>query len=45
MNSGLGMITPGSTWFFQFWFRDPTSTGGGPTGVNLSTALEVTFCP
>lgn len=38
----LGEITPGSTWRFQFWFRDWT-TGGA--GSNLSDGLEVAFCP
>ena len=33
-------ITPGSTWKFQCWFRDPPA--GGST-FNLSTALSVTF--
>ena len=39
---GPGEITPGSTWNFQFWFRDPS---GGPAGFNFSDGLEVTFCP
>ena len=42
MNSGAGAITPGSTWYFQFWFRDPAA---GASGVNLSDGLESTFCP
>ncbi|MFT4542949.1 MAG: hypothetical protein ACI841_004999 [Planctomycetota bacterium] len=37
-----GLITPGSTWLFQFWFRDPAGPGG--TGFNLSDGLEVEFC-
>lgn len=37
-----GTITAGSTWNFQFWYRDPA---GGPGGFNLSNALAVTFCP
>ena len=41
-NGGLGQITPGSVWNFQFWYRDPP---GGPAGFNLSDGLEVTFCP
>jgi hypothetical protein len=38
-----GLITAGSTWNFQAWFRDV----GGPCGKgsNLSNALEVTFTP
>ncbi len=35
-------ITAGSTWRFQFWYRDPT---GGPAGSNLSDALLGIFCP
>lgn len=35
-----GMITPGSTWHFQCWFRDPL---GGGAGYNLSNGLRVTF--
>lgn len=41
--TGAGAIQAGSTWHFQFWYRDP----GGPigTGFNLSDGLTVTFCP
>ena len=41
-NSGLGAITPGSTWYFQFWYRDP---GMGAPGFNLSSALSIVFEP
>lgn len=41
--SGAGMISPGSTWNFQLWFRD--SMGPGGTGFNLSDGLEILFCP
>ncbi|MCP3917651.1 MAG: hypothetical protein GY711_19060 [bacterium] len=34
-------ILPGSTWNFQFWYRD---AAGGPSGSNLSSAIEVQFC-
>jgi len=33
----------GRTRYFQFWFRDPAQPDG--TGVGLSDALRVTFCP
>jgi len=36
-----GQITPGSTWNFQLWYRDPA---GGPSGFNLSDAFQATFC-
>ena len=36
-----GQITAGSTWYFQFWYRDPLA--GGAT-FNLSDALKVNFC-
>lgn len=36
-------ITVGSTWSFQFWFRDPNGCQGGT--VNLSDGLTGTFCP
>lgn len=35
-------ITSGSTWYFQFWYRDPQ---GGPSGFNLSDGLEIFFAP
>lgn len=36
-----GAITGGSTWAFQFWFRDAAAQG---TGSNLTDAVRVTFC-
>ena len=39
--SGAGMITAGSTWNFQFWYRDPM----GPNSSNASNATAVTFLP
>jgi|GEM_PF-493162 len=42
MGSGPGLVSPGSRWYFQYWYRDPM---GGPNGFNLSDALEVSFCP
>jgi hypothetical protein len=41
-SSGPGMITPGSTWNFQFWFRDRIN---GTSTTNLTDAIEVEFCP
>jgi hypothetical protein len=35
-------ITPGSTWFFQFWYRDPAASGAG---YNLTDGLRLHFCP
>jgi hypothetical protein len=37
-----GAITSGSTWMFQFWYRDPPAGGAG---FNFSDAESVTFCP
>ena len=37
-----GEIEPGSTWNFQFWFRDPPAGGAG---FDLSDGLTVPFCP
>ncbi len=36
-----GKLIPGSTWFFQFWYRDPAAGGAG---FNLSDGLQATFC-
>jgi hypothetical protein len=41
-SSSASQITPGSTWNFQFWYRDTASLGAG---FNLSNALSATFCP
>ncbi len=40
-----GQVTAGSTWNYQFWYRDSTAGGGGPAGYNLSDGVSVTFCP
>lgn len=40
--SGLGAITPGSSWNFQFWYRDGAAGGAQ---VNLSDGLAVVFLP
>jgi hypothetical protein len=37
-----GPIVGGSTWNFQFWYRD---LAAGGSGSNLTDALSVTFCP
>lgn len=37
-----GRILPGSTWKFQYWYRDAQATGGN---FNLSDGLSVTFLP
>jgi len=42
LGGGPGMVTPGSTWNFQAWFRD---TPAGGAGFNLSNALSATFQP
>ena len=41
VGSGPNAIAPGSTWFFQFWYRDNPAGGAG---FNLSDALEASFC-
>jgi len=40
--SEAGRILPGSTWKFQFWYRDPQAIGGS---FNLSDGLSATFTP
>jgi len=42
MDSGEGQVLAGSSWNFQFWYRDPA---GGGAGYNLSDGLHVSFCP
>ena len=42
MNSSNGQVSPGATWNWQFWFRDPM---GGGAAFNLSDGLSATFCP
>lgn len=39
--SQAGAITAGSTWYFQYWFRDPQAGGAGS---NFSDGLRITFC-
>jgi len=41
--SGPGAILSGSTWNFQYWYRD--SSGTSARGFNLSDGLQVTFGP
>ena len=41
--SGPGQVSAGTTWYFQFWYRDPAGPGG--SGINLSDGLRVTWCP
>jgi hypothetical protein len=38
----LGKIVAGSTWKWQYWYRDPM---GGGAFFNLSDGLSVTYCP
>jgi hypothetical protein len=37
------LVIPGTTWFFQTWYRDPAGPCG--TAQNLSNALQVNFVP
>ncbi|MBK7874918.1 MAG: YncE family protein [Planctomycetes bacterium] len=41
--SGLGQVLPGSTWYFQYRYRNVNGPLG--TGYNQSDALQVTFTP
>ena len=36
------VIAAGTTWNFQYWYRDPLAGGAG---YNLSTAVAVPFVP
>jgi len=38
-----GKITPGSTWIFQTWYRNPTGPCG--KGTNMSNAVLLDFMP
>jgi hypothetical protein len=40
---GVGPLTPGVQWNFQFWYRDPQAVGGA--GFNLSNGLTLQFTP
>ena len=40
--SPAGQITSGSTWYFQYWYRDPAAGGAA---FNTSNGLAVPFCP
>ena len=40
--SAASLISAGSNWNFQFWYRDPQPVGHG---FNLSDALKAQFCP
>jgi hypothetical protein len=41
-STGASAVTAGSTWRFQFWYRNPAAGGAG---FNLSDGLAATFCP
>jgi hypothetical protein len=41
-DSGPGQIVAGSSWNFQYWYRDPAAGGAN---YDFSDALAVTFCP
>lgn len=39
----IGHVDPGSTWYFQAWYRDPANPIG--QGTNFSSALAIRFRP
>lgn len=39
--AGPGTLLPGSTWNFQYWYRDPQGLDG--SGFNLSNAMTLRF--
>lgn len=44
--SEFDLFEPGSSWNFQFWYRNPAAlTGGAPSTFNLSDGLHVEFAP
>jgi hypothetical protein len=45
MSGGPGLIVPGQTYNFQFWYRDPAAGAAGGASYNFSDALSVVFCP
>ncbi|MFT4539433.1 MAG: hypothetical protein ACI835_001880 [Planctomycetota bacterium] len=42
-NLNQGDLAAGSSWHFQFWYRDPAGVGG--SGFNLSDAITIVLCP
>jgi hypothetical protein len=40
--ASFDLIQPGSSWYFQFWYRDPPAGG---SNFNLSNGLHVVFAP
>jgi len=42
LDQGPGAASPGGTWNFQGWYRDPDANG---QGFNLTDAVRVVFCP
>lgn len=43
LGQGPDALVAGSTWCFQFYYRDPHGPGG--SGFNFSDAVRVGFCP
>ena len=43
VTSGPTALLPGTTWYFQAWYRD-AAPGGGAT-FDFSSAVSVRFCP
>ncbi|MBL8862965.1 MAG: endonuclease/exonuclease/phosphatase family protein [Planctomycetes bacterium] len=41
-SGSLTQITPGTSWSFQLWYRNPA---GGGAGFNLSNGRRFRFCP
>jgi hypothetical protein len=37
-----GVITPGSIWYFQVWYRDSQLPG---SGINTTNAVKLAFQP